>query len=326
MPTRLLSDLQTLRQDASEADTKYYERLLAKRYRDAYNTLEAQLAKLYAQMGDNPSLQEARRYGRLDKLRKSIADEYRSLTKYNIEITRQSSASSYADAYYGSSWAYDQSVGVELKWPVLSVEAIRASVWSGATGENFSERLRHWEAREVITLQGKITQGLALGYGYPKVAKTVKQEIADDFSRIMRIVRTEAHRNYSQGHLETYRQLDEVGVKARKQWVATLDTRTRDTHGALDGELADENGLFWIHGVSSEAPGLFGVAEEDINCRCRIVEVVEDFTPELRRIRGEGIVSYSTFKDWAEPRGWSESKGWPIEAKTKVSLEQTRSY
>jgi len=310
MPTRLLSDLQTLRQNASDADTKYYERLIAKRYRDAYDTLEAQLAKLYAQMGDNPSIQEAKRYGRLDKLRKAIAAEYKSLTKYNIDITRQSSASSYASAYYGSAWSYDQAVGVEITWPTLSVEAIRASVWSGATGENFSERLKHWDAREVITLQGKITQGLALGYGYPKVARTVKQEIADDYSRIIRIVRTEAHRNYNQGHLEVYRQLDEVGIQARRQWIATLDTRTRDAHGSLDGEFADDDGNFQSPtGASGPAPGLMGSAEDDINCRCRVIEVIDGF-----------------FKDWAEPRGWSPTKGWPIEAKTKLAFEQTMDY
>jgi len=326
MPTRLLSDLQTLRQNASEAETGYYERLLALRYRQAYDILEAQLGKLYAQMGDNPSLQEARRYGRLDKLRKTIAAEYKSLTTKNIEITRQSSASSYADAYYGNAWAYDQAVGVELSWPTLSVEAIRASVWSSATGENFSDRLKHWETREIIQLQQKITQGLALGYGYPKVARNVKQEVADDFSRIIRIVRTEAHRNYSQGHLELYNQLDAVGVQARKRWEATLDTRTRDTHGSLDGKYADDDGLFWIHGASAEAPGLFGVAEEDINCRCRVIEVIDGYEPELRRIRGEGIQPYRTFKDWASERGWSESKGWAIEAKTRVALEQTMGY
>jgi len=326
MPSRELDKLLLRNADRTDATTRAFEAELAKRYREAYKEIEGQLASLYAKMGDSPSLTEARRYGRLDSVKRAIAEEYRKLTRKAINGTLDNSASTYADAYYGSAWAYDQALGVEVKWPLLPVEAIRASVWSGATGENFSARLRQWNTRELLTLQNKITSGLAQGFGYSKIARTVKKEVNDDYSRILRIVRTEAGRNYTQGHLELYDKLDDLGIKAKKQWVATLDTRTRDTHGALDGQFADEKGLFYIGGDSAEGPGLFSQPENVINCRCRIIEVIDGLEPEFRRVRGKGIVEYQSFEQWARPLGWTPEKGWPIEAKARVAEEQARKY
>ena len=326
MPTRELDALLLRNNDSADATTKQFERELAKRYRSAYAEIEAQIGKLFARMGDTPSLVEAKRYARLDNLRAAIIAEYRKLTKTAIDGTRDNSASIYARGAYGTEWAYDQALGVSLKWPVLSAEAIRASVWNGDSGESFSERFRNWSTKDVIKIQQNITQGIALGEGFAKVARRVRDTINSSYFQAIRIVRTEAMRNYNQAHLEIYGKLDGLGIQANKQWIATLDTKTRDTHGILDGQFADKDGLFYVHGNSTEGPGQFGVAEEDINCRCRLIEVIEDMAPEYRRIRGEGVQPYQTFNDWAKDKGWSESKGWDIEKKAILAESQARKY
>jgi SPP1 gp7 family putative phage head morphogenesis protein len=326
MPTRELDTLLLRNNDTADATTKQFERELAKRYRSAYAEIEAQIGKLFAKMGDTPSLVEAKRYARLDNLRAAIIAEYRKLTKAAIDGTRGNSASIYARGAYGTEWAYDQTLGVTVKWPVLSVEAIRASVWNGDSGESFAERFKNWSTKDVIKIQQNITQGIALGEGFAKVARRVRDTIGASYNQAIRIVRTEAMRNYNQGHLETYSKLETVGIEANKQWVATLDTKTRDTHGILDGQFADKDGLFWSQGESATGPGMFASAAQVVNCRCRLIDVIEDMAPEYRRVRGEGIVPYQTFNDWATSKGWSESKGWPIEAKAKLSMEQAAKY
>lgn len=325
MPSRELDKLLLRNADRTEATTKAFEAELRTRYIQVYGEIESQLARLYEKMGDSPSIMEARRYGRLDALSKAIAAEYKKLTGYQLSSIRDNSARAYAEAYYGSEWAYDQSIGVDIKWPMLPAEAIRASVWSGATGENFSERLRQWNTRELLTLNQKITSSLAQGFGYSKTARIVKKEVADDYSRIVRIVRTEAHRNYSRGHLDLYDKLGGLGIDARKQWVATLDVRTRDSHGSLDGQFADSEGLFHSSGASAEGPGLFGVPGEDINCRCRVIEVVDGLSPELRRIRGEGIQKYISYDEWAKKHG-KIGTNWTIEQKVKIEYTQASKY
>ena len=326
MPSRELDKLLNQNYDSAERLVKTFERELAKAYKSAYQEIDKQLSKLYASMGSTPSLSEARRYSRLDNLMLAIKVQYRELTKRAIKDTRNLSASVYAQGAYGTEWAYDQSIGTSIKWPVIPVDAIRQSVWNSVAGEQFSERFRNWSTRDVITFQNRIAQSLAMGKGYAYTSKRIRETVEASAYQAMRIARTESTRNYTQGHLQVYDNLEDVGIKARKQWVATLDTRTRDTHGILDGQYADEDGLFHIHGDSAEGPGLFSDPAESINCRCRVIEVIDGLAPEYRRVRGEGIQPYQTFEQWAKDKGWSPTSGWDLEAKARLAESQAIKY
>jgi hypothetical protein len=56
-----------------------------------------------------------------------------------------------------------------------------------------------------------------------------------------------------------------------KIWLSTRDSRTRDTHYDVDGQRVDKNGMFSVGVDSMEAPGMGGVAGENINCRCTLI-------------------------------------------------------
>lgn len=312
MPSRDLSTLLLKNADNNEAATARYEKALAAQYRASYRNIEAEIAKLYASIGvSDDLLSAARKYQRLNTLLDAINAEYKALTKSSIKGTSQNSARAFTDAAYSTEWAYDQALGVSIKWPVLSVEAIRASVWNADSGEDFEERYKNWATKDVIGFKSIITQSLAQGQGYAKTARRIRDAFSTSYSKAELIVRTESNRSYNEGHIAVYDDLADLGIVARKRWEATLDKRTRSSHGKMDGEYADDDGLFWIDGVSGEAPGLFNDPAIDCNCRCRVIEIVDDMAPEYRRARDEGIIPYQTFRDWATPRGWTESGGWP---------------
>ena len=66
-----------------------------------------------------------------------------------------------------------------------------------------------------------------------------------------------------------------------KVWLATLDDRTRDTHRLLHDQRVPLDGTFkTVDGASAIAPGQFGVAGEDINCRCTMEAIVTGFNEE----------------------------------------------
>jgi uncharacterized protein with gpF-like domain len=90
------------------------------------------------------------------------------------------------------------------------------------------------------------------------------------------IARTEAGRVLEETrYLSTQQAIDEAGIPrtlAVKQWVATNDDRTRDTHTSMDGQarLIDDyfdspSGAQLMHPHDSNAP-----ASETINCRCQV--------------------------------------------------------
>lgn len=62
-----------------------------------------------------------------------------------------------------------------------------------------------------------------------------------------------------------------------KVWIATIDSRTRDTHFAADGQRAPLRGKFTVGGVQLDRPGdPTGPAREVRNCRCRVGVLATD--------------------------------------------------
>ena len=78
----------------------------------------------------------------------------------------------------------------------------------------------------------------------------------------------------------------------------SVDDRTRDSHQELDGVTIDLDENFEGEEGSGPAPGMLGSAEEDINCRCTMIEVVDGFEPNERRVKGVGITEYATYNEF----------------------------
>lgn len=79
-----------------------------------------------------------------------------------------------------------------------------------------------------------------------------------------RIARTEVLNAHNNADLLAYEQ---SGVVTHKEWLATMDDRTRDAHAALNGQVVLLNENF-SNGLS---------VPSEPNCRCTILPVVEDW-------------------------------------------------
>ena len=105
-----------------------------------------------------------------------------------------------------------------------------------------------------------------------KVAgKTWRERVEDYFANggsvddLVRIAETEAHRDANTAALDTARK---AGAKT-KTWVTMGDEKVRDPHQYLDGvTIGIDDEFITYDGGHAKAPGLFGIPELDINCRC----------------------------------------------------------
>lgn len=301
------------RQKAVDRDNTVVERQLAEMYRQAYDYAADELAKLYARLGDKMSLPEAQKYKRLELLMAELKKEYTKVSGKALATAIDTSAQNYTEAFYGYEWAMNQALQTQLTWGVVPVDAIRASVMSENSGLNIVKTFKKNAQQELSAIQSAITRGIATGTGYAKTAAGMKDAYNRGLSDSLRVVRTEAGRNYTEGQLLAHDRAVDMGIKVVKVWSAAKDWRTRDAHGALDGTAADKNGLFHdINGASGTGPGLMSLAESVINCRCRLVDRIEGFTQEYMRVHGEDEpVPYQTFAQWAGNKGWTQDKGWP---------------
>lgn len=104
--------------------------------------------------------------------------------------------------------------------------------------------------------------------------KTWRERVEDYFANggsaedIVRIVETESHRIANTAALDTAKR---AGAK-NKTWATMLDDRVRTDHDYLEGTTVgiDEDFYTW-QGYHAPAPGMFGVPEEDVNCRCELI-------------------------------------------------------
>lgn len=108
-----------------------------------------------------------------------------------------------------------------------------------------------------------------------KVAgKTWRERVEDYFANggtgedLARIADTETHRIANTAALDTARY---AGAR-NKTWVTMMDDRVRDTHDYLEGETVDIDDDFYTYdGDHASAPGLFELAENNVNCRCELL-------------------------------------------------------
>ena len=84
--------------------------------------------------------------------------------------------------------------------------------------------------------------------------------------RAERIARTEAVGSANAANVAAW-QIS--GLVDEKEWLAVPDDQTRETHADMDGQKVAINEAFTSpSGATTQGPGMFGIPEEDINCRC----------------------------------------------------------
>lgn len=101
--------------------------------------------------------------------------------------------------------------------------------------------------------------------------KTWRERVKDYYANggteadIMRIAETEAHRDTNEAAYETAK----AAGATEKTWNCMMLPTSRDTHIYLNGVTAPIDGEFYsFKGGSTQFPGQWGIAEEDVNCLC----------------------------------------------------------
>lgn len=128
-------------------------------------------------------------------------------------------------------------------------------------------------------VRAQLVEGVERGEGARRLAKRVKEtmRLEKTAGRATAIARTEVHNAASIARLEAFKQ---TGLVPQKRWHATIDGRVRDQHRKLHGKVVGIDESFKIGAAKATAPGGFGVAKHDINCRCTIIPITAKLDSE----------------------------------------------
>ena len=140
-----------------------------------------------------------------------------------------------------------------------------------------------------------VKRGIDLAYGKKQISASVTSSIlqgksikgiADDLqARIpamkrdsaIRTARTAVTGAQNAGRIDTYHTAEKSGIKLKKEWLATLDNRTRHAHALLDGQQADPDKPFKVDGEEIMFPGDPSAPGYLVyNCRCTLVAAVDE--------------------------------------------------
>lgn len=183
----------------------------------------------------------------------------------------------YEQAFVGTMFDL-QGQGIPLCFPIDQQAMIQAvqldsKISNGlysSIGENVSELKK--------TITSEVSRGIANGSSYADIAKQIQARMIGNYNgktggalyRSQLIARTEGHRIQCQSTMNACYEAKDRGADVVKQWDATLDGDTRESHSQVDGEIKEldekfSNGLMF--------PGdPAGGAAEVCNCRCALLQ------------------------------------------------------
>jgi len=120
-------------------------------------------------------------------------------------------------------------------------------------------------------IKDELKEGIDKGEGVGELAKRIDDVYSERIGYgSERIARTEVISASNEATLEAYRESD---VVEKKEWLATMDDRVRDTHAMMNGEVAEKDENFSNGLMFPGDPK--GDPEETINCRCTLLPVIE---------------------------------------------------
>lgn len=209
-------------------------------------------------------------------LKKQISSILDTMENEQFKTVSEYLAKCYDEGFLGT--MYDlQGQGIPLVIPIDQEQVIKAvqldSKISNGLYSKFGENVSN--LKKDIT--SEVSRGISTGMSYSQVAQQIRFKMIGTYNtpggalaKAMRIARTEGHRIQTQAGMDACYKAKEKGADVVKQWDATLDSSTRESHQKVDGEIKEldekfSNGLMF--------PGdPHGRAAEVINCRCALLQ------------------------------------------------------
>ena len=182
----------------------------------------------------------------------------------------------YDDGFVGTMFDL-QGQGIPLCMPIDQEAVVRAVQLDSKISKGLYSRMGEDVALLKKHITSEVSRGIALGMTFEQVAQQIKFKMTGTYDRpggalgrAMTISRTEGHRIQVQATMDACYRAKEKGADVVKQWDSTMDSSTRKSHVAVDGEIREldkpfSNGLMFPGDPS-------GGAAEVVNCRCALLQ------------------------------------------------------
>ena len=223
---------------------------------------------------------EMQKYNRRKKLNKEVRDAMNDLWVENGAETRKTLRDIYKTSYGTTKELVEEAANQVIRGKIKR-EMVQEALQMPLSGLSLNERLSRRRSDIINRIQETISQGLMDNETYTQMSSRIKETLEGDYSKAMRIVRTEGNRLSNKAKMDSLERAKAQGVELKKYWINSADERVRDTHEALGDKYTEDNAIDIdedfvdpITGASAPAPSQFTEAKLTINCRCQAGYIV----------------------------------------------------
>ena len=249
------------------------------------------------------SMQQSKIYQKQyqDALRKQIGSVLDNMQVEEFRTVSEYLSKCYEEGFIGTMFDL-QGQGIPLCFPFDQEAMVRAVQLDSKISNGLYSRLGEDVSMLKRKISAQVSRGIATGMSWQQVAQQLAGTTNIGFNNAVRITRTEGHRIQVQSGMDACYKAKEKGADVVKQWDATLDSSTRESHVAVDGEIREldekfSNGLMYPGDPS-------GGAAEVVNCRCALLQrarwALDEDELETLKERAEyfGLDKADTFGDY----------------------------
>ncbi|MEA4972931.1 MAG: minor capsid protein [Candidatus Metalachnospira sp.] len=175
------------------------------------------------------------RMDRLKSLQLQMHEQIEELAGYKQQVLSKTLGEIYSEGYYHNIFEVQSLQGYGEAFTILDTDKINKVLSKPWTYDNMSYSDKIWKNRDTLsyTLDKALTQGIIRGDAPDKIAKAITQEVGVELNNAKRLVLTESAAFSALASRDSYKELN----VEKFEYMATLDERTCETCGPMDGQI-----------------------------------------------------------------------------------------
>lgn len=173
-------------------------------------------------------------------------------------------------------------------------------------------------------LTSALTQGILQGESIPQIAKRFRDVADMEYKQSIRTARTSMTSAQNGGRQDAFIRAKDMGINQKKQWLATIDDRTRHEHRLLDGQRVDIDDTFKVEGYEILYPADPSAEPEMVyNCRCTMVTMFDGYDKKITDFDIDERLGDMTYDEWKKSKN---IKSEPIDKQEKQGEAMKKKY
>ena len=266
-------------------------------------------------------------------LKDTLAKDYANAAKISQSIANGYRPEVYAINHNYATFEIEKGSKLNTSYTLYSKESVERMYRDNPRlyhkpGQSISEQIKEgklarWDKRRI---QSVITQGILQGESIPDLTKRLEKVTGGDHAAAIRNIRTMMTGVENAGRVDAQDRAKSMGIPVVKQWIATLDSRTRHWHRELDGVTAETDEPFENEFGKIMFPGDPDADPANIyNCRCTLLSSIKGHELDIKDERVSYADEYADmdYDEWKEAK---KSYSNPIDLPEKKAAAFKQSY